>query len=282
MEPRNSLPVTAIASFLAFLTAFVQTEVYAQARATEAAGTAPALPGTFVSAAEAFRSKTGGQRLGEGWRLLSLLRKNPGGERSKAMTNFWFGPLIPGLSKANIPRFLGPPDLVYTNKIMGTNTACYVYTCGWDPEGMCVEFSIHFTEAPMVWLNQNSIISAEESAKYQQEVPPRLKPHYDKIVAALTAEDLVPDSSGRLRLPSQFPVVTIAREAYVSRKANELMVAFKCWSGRRNNMEGYLYSDARLADRLIGHQPELRIGPLLVAVEQRIDDHWYLIAYRLD
>jgi hypothetical protein len=74
----------------------------------------------------------------------------------------------------------------------------------------------------------------------------------------------------------------VGREAYVSRQATGLMVGFKLSSGRKSNMEGYLYSDARLADTEIGQHPKVWIGPLLVAVEQRIDDHWYFIAYRID
>jgi len=263
-------------------TTLVSTGVYAQRRTTEAASAAPVLPEALVSAAKAFRSKTSGQRLGEGWRVLSLIRMNPLGEASKGVTNFVFGPLVSGLSRTNLATLLGAPDLVYTNAITGTNTVCYVYTCGWDPEGACIEFSIHFIEPPMVWLNQNSIISAAESARYLQEVLPRFKPHYDKIIAALRAGELEPDAAGRLQLPAAYPVVTMAREAYVRRQATGLMVGFKLWSGRKSNMEGYLYSDARLPDTVIGHHPEVRIGPLLVAVEQRIDDHWYLIAYRID
>jgi hypothetical protein len=274
--PRSSLFAAVI------LTTFVQTGVGAQRRSKEPASAAPESPEALVSAAKAFRSKPSGQRLGEGWRLLPLIRTNPFEEASKGVTNFWFGPLASSLFRTNLASFLGPPDLVYTNTFTGTNTVCYVYTCGWDPEGACIEFRIDFIEPPMVWLNQNSIISAAESARYRQEVLPRFKPHYDKIIAALRAGELEPDAAGRLQVPAIFPVVTMAREAYVSRQATGLMIGFKLWSGRKSNMEGYLYSDARLADTQIGQYPKLWIGPLLVAVERKIDDHWYVIAYRID
>ncbi len=264
------------------LTTFVQTGVHAQRGTKEPANAAPALPQALVSAAEAFRSKPSGQRLGEGWRLLSLIRTNPIGEAAKGVTNFWVGVLASGLSRTNLTSSLGPPDLVYTNTMRGTNTVCYVYTCGWDSEGVCIEFSILFIDPPMVLLDQSSIISAAESEQYQKEVLARFKRHYDKIIAALRAGELKPDAEGRLQIPASYPVVTVAREAYVSRQATGLMVGFKLWSGRKSNMEGYLYSDVRLPDTEIGPHPELRVGPLLVAAEQRIDDHWYVIAYRID
>ena len=106
-------------------TTLVSTGVYAQRRTTEAASAAPVLPEALVSAAKAFRSKTSGQRLGEGWRVLSLIRMNPLGEASKGVTNFVFGPLVSGLSRTNLATLLGAPDLVYTNAITGTNTVCY-------------------------------------------------------------------------------------------------------------------------------------------------------------
>ena len=274
--PRSSLVAAVI------LTTFVQTGVGAQRQSTEPATAALESPEALVSAAEEFRSKPSGQRLDEGWRLLPLIRTNPFEEDSKGITNFWFGPLASSLSRTNLASLLGPPDLAYTNTFRGTNTVCHVYTCGWGPEGACVEFRIDFTEPPMVWLHQDSILSAAESARYRQDVLPRFKPHYDKIIAALHAGELEPDAAGRLQVPAMYPVVTMAREAYVSRQATGLIVGFKLWSGRKSNMEGYLYSDAKLADTQIGQYPKLWIGPLRVAVERRIDDHWYVIAYRMD
>lgn len=74
----------------------------------------------------------------------------------------------------------------------------------------------------------------------------------------------------------------MGQEVYVDQHDTCLMVGFKLWAGKNGNMEGYLYSEMRLADSQIGQNPNLRIGPLLVAVERRIDDHWYFIAYRID
>ncbi|MBE7504420.1 MAG: hypothetical protein HS113_29840 [Verrucomicrobiales bacterium] len=264
-------------------TTVVATHVHAQTRTTNTGSAAtPVLPEALISAADAFRSKGSGQRLDEGWRLLSLIRMNPFGQDSKGATNFFVGPLVSELSETNLTTVLGTPDCVYTNEIMGTNTACYVYTCGWNSQGICIEFSVDLMEAPVVWLHQSSLISAAECVLYRKEVIPRLKPHYDKIVAALRAGDLEADPKGRLQLPADYPVVSLEREVYVSREAAGLMVAFKLWTGRKSNMEGYLYSDARLPDAVIGQHPKLRIGTLVVAVEQRIDPHWYLIAYRID
>jgi hypothetical protein len=111
----------------------------------------------------------------------------------------------------------------------------------------------------------------------QTNVLARFKPHYDKIIDALRTGKLKADARGRLQIPSEYPVVSLRREAYVQHENSRLMVVFKFWGGRKSNMAGYLFSETTLADSELGHFPRLWVGPVVVAVEKRLDDHWYLV-----
>lgn len=113
------------------------------------------------------------------------------------------------------------------------------------------------------------------------------KPLYEQSISRLESGTIKPDSSGRVRLPMDLRAASVDGEVYVSQlSTNQIVVVFKTWRGKGNNMEGFLYANPPLGKSstqtdYYGKQV-IRVGPVELTLDKQIDANWHKVSYKLD
>ena len=110
---------------------------------------------------------------------------------------------------------------------------------------------------------------------------------YEQTINRLQSGMMKPDSVGRARLPVELQAASVDGEIYVSQTStNQLVVVFKTWRGKGNNMEGFLYANPPLGKSATqtdyyGKQA-ISVGPVELTLEKQIDPNWHKVSYKLD
>lgn len=113
------------------------------------------------------------------------------------------------------------------------------------------------------------------------------KPLYEQTINRLQSGTIKPDSSGRARLPTDLQTASVDGEIYVSQPStNQIVVVFKTWRGKGNNMEGFLYANPPLGKSATqadyyGKQA-ISVGPVELTLGKQIDPNWHKVSYKLD
>jgi hypothetical protein len=132
-------------------------------------------------------------------------------------------------------------------------------------------------------------------------------------VMEIQAGHLVPGRAGVVTLPPEWRHFTQDGKAYVEyRPGGDLRIVFVTWRGKALNFEGYLYTSRGLTSHDIDVSPDAKeAGPgslgsmsvlipfdpmalptpsptwgddpyLPVTVERKVDQHWYMVSWRMD
>lgn len=113
------------------------------------------------------------------------------------------------------------------------------------------------------------------------------KPLYEQTIIRLQSGVLKPDEDGTVKLPPDLQVASVDGEIYVSRfSTNQIIVVFKTWRGKGNNMEGFLYAVPHVAKAAAKKdyygKSVISIGPVELALEKQLDANWHKVSYKLD
>ncbi len=113
------------------------------------------------------------------------------------------------------------------------------------------------------------------------------KPLYEQTISRLQSGTIRPDSSGRARLPTDLQTASVDGEILVSQPStNEIVVVFKTWCGKGENMEGFLYANPPLGESATQSdyygKPVISVGPVEVTLDKEIDPNWHKVSYKLD
>lgn len=113
------------------------------------------------------------------------------------------------------------------------------------------------------------------------------KPLYEEAINRLQSGTIKADSSGSARLPTDLQAASVDGEIYVSHPStNQIVVVFKMWRGKGNNMEGFLYANPPLGKSATqtdyyGKQT-ISVGPVELTLDKQIDPNWHKVSYKLD
>jgi hypothetical protein len=124
---------------------------------------------------------------------------------------------------------------------------------------------------------------------------------YRRVVAAISARRLLPDTSGLVTLPASLSSIAKFGKVYVTRKdGGLLLVLFPTWRGKGSNVAGYLCSSRTLSkadthvefytgrsEAIEVNGPRVwprgkRAGPIQVTLERMVSPQWYYVSYTLD
>jgi hypothetical protein len=112
---------------------------------------------------------------------------------------------------------------------------------------------------------------------------------YAPVIQLLTAGQLDCDEHGHIDLARQFPGLTPHDEMFVTRRDDRSFLAlFPTYYGRGTSLAGLMYSSRPLQDEdTYSHsyaitQREITVASWTkLAIDKRLDDHWYMVSHNL-
>lgn len=119
-------------------------------------------------------------------------------------------------------------------------------------------------------------------------IPKSKKSLFLKIIDQVQTGAIKEDASNVIRLPPDMKEASIDGELFISRPSTneQLIVVFKTWQGKGNNMEGFLYAAMPLTNNEIKKdyygQPVVSVNSIDLTLEKKLETGWYKISYRLD
>jgi hypothetical protein len=147
------------------------------------------------------------------------------------------------------------------------------------------------------WYSGNSRASLEfENKKIQDSTEILLQKSLEKIepdrnrcikvVNEIEKEKIVIPKSGIIKLPVPYTDLSLDGIVYANKNTSRTAVAFKTWQGKGKNMRGFIHLSAPLQPQEIKTnyygEAVLRVGPIDLTLENKINDKCYKAVYGLD
>src|SRR5262245_5767889 len=110
---------------------------------------------------------------------------------------------------------------------------------------------------------------------------------YEVVIRRIQSGEIKTTSSVSLPLPSDVQRASVDGEILVLRPGtNQLIVVFKTWRGKGQNMEGYLYAFPTLPTQIVkggyGGRATVELGPVQLMLDKEVNSNWYRVSHKLD